>query len=174
MQNNHAEFHLFGCGVRSNVLLVIGSYLDGGNDDVVADLGLAHRLHGDLVLLRLTEPRHGESLRLKRADKSHAISSKVLADDALDAVIDHIIGDAGAFLLLFSEFLQDQCAVDKILDRLLPYLLHLFFKLLSLIDLGNRFLLGGGNFPNLGKSDHLSIHDGGNAIDHLLGGVQGN
>ena len=74
---------------------------------------------------------------------------------------------------MLNSFFLNQGSVDQVLDRLLAQILDSSLQFLALIDLRGGTLLGAHNLAYLGEGDDLPVNHGGNAVEHLLGGVQG-
>ena len=100
----------------------------GRDEEITRDVLEAHRLDNNLVAFRLAELRHRVTLRLQRADECLPVAAEFTAYDFLDPTIDDVLRDRK--ILLF-ELLEDQLAVDEILQRALAGVTHLVDQFLA-------------------------------------------
>ena len=153
--------------VSGSVLVVEGLNLIWGYHKAVRHFGLAEGLDDDLFLFDFFEAGERVALGLKSSNEGRAIATEFFADDALNAIVHHMVGDIRPFFLHFPEFLNDQLAVNEILECSEAHFLDFIGKVGAVVGLAHGAFTSPDQFPNLGNRDHLIVNNRSHAVDDL-------
>ena len=164
--HNHAKFHLLLGRELLAVRIVIILNLGRGGDHIAFHILGAHGLHDHAFALHPLEFAQRIILSLQRFNKCVPIAPEILVDDLVHPLIDVMIGD---LVVLFLEGLDDQLAIDQILEPELADFPHFFDQFLA-GELRTQLLFARDDQrTHLRIGDDVTVHDRGDAIDDLGG-----
>ncbi len=162
--HDHPEFDLRLVRELVPVLAVIFLHLGRRDDEVGCHVLGPHRLHDDLLPLQIAEFRHRIFLRLHRLDEGVTVATEVVFDHLVHPLVDEVRRNRE---LLLVESLDDELAIDQVLERRFPQLGDFVHQLLAGILRAEQALARFDDFSHLGIGDDFVIHDRCDAIDRF-------